>query len=236
MDVATEDWSRPAFAPGGGDALLFYLAFGSLEASPLPALPSGFSLGIHPQGEARVWVEPLVAGTRAAGETSAELARVVRGASAFAVLRCQRADPPDLAHLREAESVLAALLDAGAAAVLDVEAQRWWRPEAFRGELLAPMRPVVRAHLSVRTTAGVVETRGLRKFGRPDLRLRGVPPSEEENARDVVWALAERLARGERVRAGESLAGLRIHDAGDPAHPALTAQWPARQVERVGTA
>ena len=130
MAVAMEDWSRPAYEPGGGDATLFYLAFGALGPVRLPPTPAGLSLTVHPQGET-VWVEPLVAA-------------LVRGAPDFAVLRGRRTDPPDLAHLRDAEAVLAALLDAGAAAVLDVEARRWWTPEDFRREVLTGLRPAVR--------------------------------------------------------------------------------------------
>lgn len=122
MAIATEDWSRPAFEPGGGDASLFYLVFGELGPVRLPPAPPGLSLTVHPQGAGRHWVEPLVASARE-GDAGQALAGVVRRAPDFAVLRGQRIDPPDLAHLRDAESILAALLEAGGAAVLDVEAQ-----------------------------------------------------------------------------------------------------------------
>jgi hypothetical protein len=224
MAVATEDWSRPAFVAGGGEALLFYLAFGTLATARLPQTGSGLSLSVHPQGEARLWVETLA--------PSRDVARVVRSAPDFAVLRGHRPDPPDLGHLRDAESVLAALLDAGAAAVLDVEAQRWWRPATFRAHVLGSIRPALRAHLSVRSGEGRVETHGLRKFGRPDLRLRHVPPPAAARAEGLCWTVAERLARGELPHPGDSLAGLRLEDGGDPAHPALSADWTAAFGER----
>jgi hypothetical protein len=227
MAVAIEDWSRPAFVAGGGEALLFYLAFGALAAVRLPPTPSGLSLRVHPQGEARLWVETLIA--------TGDVARVVRNAPDFAVLRGHRADPPDLGHLRDAESVLTALFDAGAAAVLDVEAQRWWTSATLRAELLGSVRPALRAHVSVRSSNGQVETRGLRKFGRPDLRLRHVPPSAEARAQGLCWAVVERLARGELPHPGDSLAGLRFEDGGDPAHPALSADWTEAFGERAST-
>jgi hypothetical protein len=227
MAVAIEDWSRPAFVAGGGEALLFYLAFGALTAVRLPPTPSGLSLTVHPQGEARLWVETLVA-TR-------DVARVVRSAPDFAVLRGHRPDPPDLGHLRDAESVLAVLLEAGAGAVLDVEAQRWWTPTTFRTDVLGSVRPALRAHVSVRSRNGLVETRGLRKFGRPDLRLRHVPPPAEASAHGLCWAVVERLARGELPHPGDSLAGLRLEAGGDPTHPALSADWTEAFGERANT-
>ncbi len=236
MAVAKEDWSRPAFEPGGGDASLFYLVFGELGLVRLPPTPSGLSLTVHPQGEARLWVEPLVAATDAGEDGQPALADLVRGAPDFAVLRGQRADPPDLAHLRDAESVLAVLLEAGGAAVLDVEAQRWWTPAGFRGEVLTGVRPSVRAHVSVRARKGLVETRGLRKFGRPDLRVHRVPAEAESEAVGLCWSLVERLARGARPGPSFSAGGLRLRPSGEPGHPALEGEWPEPPLPRASSA
>lgn len=224
--VTTEDWSRPSYEPGGGDASLFYLVFGELSPDRLPPTSSGLSLTVHPQGEGRLWVEPLVAaiGEDAVGQRA--LADIVRGAPDFAVLRGQRSDPPDLVHLRDAESILAALLDGGAVAVLDVEAQRWWTPERFRGEVLTGMRPSLQGHVSVRAGTGRVETRGLRKFGRPDLRLRGVPAGAESEAVWFCWSVVEYLVRGARPGPGLSTGSIRLQPGGAPGHPALEGEWP----------
>jgi hypothetical protein len=187
---------------------------------PPPACPSPFI-----QGEA-LWVEPLVAASEEEHGGQPQLAAGVRGAPDFAVLRGRRMDPPDLAHLRDAEAVLAALLDAGATAVLDVEARRWWSPDGFRREVLTGLRPAVRAHVSVRSREGRVETRGLRKFGRPDLRLHRVPPGDLPEALRLCWSLVERLARGARPDPGLSAGRLRLHPSAEPGHPALEAEWP----------
>jgi hypothetical protein len=228
--VATEDWSRPAFEPGGGDATLFFLAFGELGLVRLPPVPPGLALTVHPQGEARLWVEPLVAGSGEAENGQPTLAALVRKAADFAVLRGQRADPPDLRHLRDAEAMLAGLLEAGAIALLDVEAQRWWTPQGFRGEVLSGVRPALRAHLSVLARSGVAETRGLRKFGRPDLRLRGVPPEAQSEAVGLCWSLAERLVRGARLGPGFTASGVQLQPGGDAGHPSLEGEWPRAAV------
>jgi hypothetical protein len=236
MAVATEDWSRPLFEPGGGDAFLFYLVFGELAPLRLPPTPSWLSLTVHPQGEARVWVEPLVEAIRDGNEGQPALVALVRRAPDFAVLRGQRPDPPNLAYLRDAESVLASLLEAGAAAVLDVEAQRWWTPSDFRREVLTGVRPAVCAHVSVRSRTGLVETRGLRKFGRPDLRLRGVPPDAQDEAVGFCWGLVKRMARGARLGPGVAAAGVSLRAGGEPGHPALEGEWPKCRVGRASTA
>jgi hypothetical protein len=233
MTAATEDWSRPAFEPGGGDASLFYLAFGELAAVRFPPTPAFLSITVHPQGESRRWVDALVAAARDDAEDSPGLTALVRAAPDFAVIRGHRADPPDLVHLRDAECVLAALLEAGAVALLDVEAQRWWTPDLFRSEVLAALRPSIRAHVSVRARRGLVEARGLRKVGRPDLRVHRVPAGSEDRAADLCWSLAERLVRGARPGPGLSAGVLRLRPSGAPGHPALEAEWPDLPFPRV---
>ena len=57
------------------------------------------------------------------------------------------------------------------------------------------------------TGALEVRTRGLRKFGRPDAALRGVPPAEREGATRFARHLADRLIRGASIAAGEAVAG-----------------------------
>ena len=229
MAAATEDWSRPDFEPGGGDASLFYLVFGALGPLRLPPPPAGLSLTVHPQGEP-LWVEPLVEASEAGPDGRPRLGALVRSAPEFAVLRGRRADPPDLFHLRDAEAVLAVLLEAGGAAVLDVEARRWWTPDAFRREVLAGLRPVVRAHVSIRCREGEVGTRGLRKFGRPELRLLRVPRTDEPRAVEVCWGLVHRLARGALPGPGLTGGGLRLQPSGEPARPALEGEWFPRRV------
>ena len=236
MSIATEDWSRPEYAPGGGDAVLFYLAFGTLGPVRLPPLPDGLSLTVHPQGQARLWVQPLVSAAEDGEQGPPGLGELVRDASDFAVLRGRLADPRDLTHLRDAESILAALLEVGAVAVLDVEARRWWTRDGFRAGVLGGERPSVRAHVSIRVWRGLVETRGCCKFGRPDLRLRVVRPGAEEKAVELCWALVERLARGVRPGAGFPSDGLRLRPCGDPTHPALEGDWPEPPLPRARSA
>ncbi len=232
MTAATEDWSRPAFEPGGGDASLFYLAFGELAALRLPPTPTFLSISVHAQGDSRLWVDPLIAAARDDAGDSQWLTALVRAAPDFAVIRGHRADPPDLVHLRDAEWVLAALLEAGAVALLDVEAQRWWTPDSFRSEVLAALRPSIRAHVSVRARPGLVEARGLRKVGRPDLRVHRVPAGSEARAADLCWSLAERLVRGARPGPGFSGGVLRLRSSGAAGHLALEAEWPDPPVPR----
>jgi hypothetical protein len=191
---------------------------------------------VHSQGESRQWVDALVAAARDDAGESPGLAALVRATPDFAVIRGHRVDPPDLVHLRDAECVLGALLEAGAVALLDVEAQRWWTPDVFRSEVLAALRPSVRAHVSVRARRGVVEARGLRKVGRPDLRVHRVPVGAEARAADLCWSLAERLVRGARPGPGFSAGVLRLRPSGDAGHPALEAEWPDPPLPRVRSA
>jgi len=94
----------------------------------------------------------------------------------------------------------------------------------------------VRAHVSVRARQGLVETRGLRKFGRPDLRFHRVPPADESEALRLCWSLVERLARGARPGPDFSAGRLLLHPSAEAGHPALEAEWPPPPLPHIRSA
>ena len=196
------------------------------SAAP-PAHALGVSLTVHPQGETRLWVEPLVAAAGDGGDGQPALAGIVRRAPDFAVLRGQRVDPPDLAHLRDAESILAALLEAGGAAGARRRGAALVDPGGVPGRGPHRCTPGGPAPTSRSAPGGaLVETRGLRKFGRPDLRLRRVPEGAEREAVELCWSLVERLARGARPGPGLAAGVSACSRPVTLGHPALEGEWP----------
>ena len=119
-------------------------------------------------------------------------------------------DPPDLAHLQLAWAVAGSAARAGAVAVLDAYAHEWYPAEAVAG--LDPHRPfaaareisVVAETESVPGFGHPVHTRGMIKFGRPDLII-GVPEDQIEDAATILNELGRRLAEGEVLEPGQDL-------------------------------
>lgn len=119
------------------------------------------------------------------------------------------ADPPDLGYLRDTVGVVTALLDGGGVAVLDLPALRWWTPPPWHRNILGPAAPVPRHHVSILVSEGDAagtkwfHTRGMRKFGRPDVSVRDVPPEGREGVIDLCNRLIEMQAFGAIIPDGQ---------------------------------
>lgn len=112
-------------------------------------------------------------------------------------------DPLTLATLQGGMGLSKAFVRAGAVAVLDVVALRWWSPEALAA--LPPDRPFdIREHvtLTFETEARHPEvghlchSRGMAKFARPDLAMHLAGPQHAATAGQLLNTLATALALG----------------------------------------
>lgn len=116
-------------------------------------------------------------------------------------VRVEVEDPPDLAHLQLGWAVASRLAQAGCATVLDAFAVTWRSGEEVAE--LDPRRPLTIQHeisLTAETdaTAGfghAVHTRGMIKFGRPDL-IAGVSAERVQHTGRILNHLARMLAAG----------------------------------------
>lgn len=223
-----EGWHRSFWTPGGGSALVLYAVFGrfrlplELDARKHRVLRNPEWLEMRrlarPEDAAeldRLLASPALA--RSLDELPAEVAAAVRSAPECVVLRGEASDPPDLLYLRDAAGTIAALLDHGGTAVLDSQTLTWRSAERWREELWEPdePRPDQEAVILVSeddTAPGRLwlYTRGLRKFGRPDLSMRAVPPQLSERATELCNRFIRLLVRGYTIAEGHPirLAGL----------------------------
>lgn len=113
-------------------------------------------------------------------------------------------DPLDLGHLQAAWALAKCVCEAApGATVLDV-----YGAQAHEGQAVADL-DVARPFALLREVAimvdddsgntGTIVTRGLIKFGRPDLVMQGVPLTEIAGAAELVRELAEAMADGELI-------------------------------------
>jgi hypothetical protein len=125
------------------------------------------------------------------------------------VIEAELADPDDLGHLQAAWALAKCVCEEGAAIVIDVYAAR-----AHLGSDVAALAPDRKFDVMHEVTfffdedgAGTLAawSLGLVKFGRPDLVLLGVPPSDATEAAVLLRDIAAMLASGERIEPGDSV-------------------------------
>lgn len=154
-------------------------------------------------------IRNVAEGDLQAGLAALEEADLVSG------IRHEGPDPPDLGHLQAAWAVARWMVACGATAVLDVYAARFLeaaRVAAVPADAPFDVRREVRIVFETDATAPggdhVLHTRGMRKFGRPDL-VAIVRRERAAAVADVLWQVAEGMAMGflpARPRHGVDLA------------------------------
>ena len=221
MTATPEAWPRPYWQPSDEAIVLYFYVFGRFaQELAIPAaryasrgLPEGVALQRFSHDALRGWEGYPLKGAR--GELLAEDAPdafdLARAAPDVLVVRGELADRDSLDYLRDTLGVLAGLLDVGGDAILDPQLLTLFDAAAWRRHYLIPGGAPPRNHvLILRNTdedadRSHVHTRGLRKFGRPDLSFRHVPDAHAGQAGMLCERLVELLALGAHFVEGQPL-------------------------------
>ncbi|WP_049623870.1 hypothetical protein [Frateuria defendens] len=220
--AAPASWPRPYWQPGDEEALLQFYVFGKFDTDlAIPAarygsdgLPEGVELQRFQNAVLRRWEGyPLIGALGALlKEDAPEVYEQARLAPEVLVVRGRIADRDSLDYLRDTLGVIAALLDVGGKSVLDPQILSLHDADTWRRRYLVPGGAPPRSHVLIvcredEAAPGRfhVHTRGLRKFGRPDVSLRNVPESATSQAGLLCERLVEMLALGARFADGQEL-------------------------------
>jgi len=199
------EWPRPYWQASDEQAVLLFFVFGAFPedlAIPAarygsPGLPEGVELQRFQNAVLARWEGYPLAGALGdvLREDNPEAFAEARAAPHVIAIRGRFPDRENLDYLRDTLGVVAALIDVGGKAVVDPQILSLFDATAWRDHYLvqggAPPRHHVLILCSPEETRGRswVRTRGMRKFGRPDVSLTNVPDGEIDRA----GALAERF-------------------------------------------
>jgi hypothetical protein len=217
-------WGRPRHRPTGKTALVELVVLaaedplggGSMARLPPVAAPpsvplADLDLRRHRLVDDPQWIDQWrTSAFRHVAQRQLADCRVLDAVSCGYSIRVEAVDPADLTHLQLAWSVAARLAEATNCAVLDVFAATWHAGDAVAG--LSPYRPfaVTREMSVIYETEPVkgfghpVHTRGMVKFGRPDL-IAGVDAGRIKDTALILNHLAGLLAEGDELVVGRRL-------------------------------
>jgi len=218
MPAELPSWPRPHFVPGGGNPLLFYVVFGALDlARPLSRLSyrtSGLPDWLELVNYKRTEQSEVFAGYQSGPmwkllkRDAPILARDVEQAPQCIAIRGEPADPPTLDYFRDTIGIVTWLLDAGGRAVYDPQMLWLWGADEWREEVFEPYAPKPDRHTTILVSpeeggTSWYHTRGMRKYGRPDLSVRGVGAAHADGITLLIERFVETQALGAIIPDGE---------------------------------
>jgi hypothetical protein len=214
-------WQRSGFQPGGAPNVfqLFCFSAGALKADlPLSAsrfgLPEGAMKFVEirelPRAVDSAWFDGFRSGSLRAiaslalgGDVSA-----LDAATQLTAVLISRQDDKDLAHVQAGWAVTQWLIARGVSVVLDAQTNRFWKADDVAD--WPPVRPFALSNDVNLIVEGeptdptaTIHTRGMQKFGRPDLVVRDAPSDRWDAVSGLIRALAAQLVDGRVLKAGD---------------------------------
>jgi hypothetical protein len=238
---ALATWERSRYQPGEGRALIFYAVYGefteglaiSQSKYRSAGLPEGFTIRkvTRENGKALPFADLEFAKVI---KDKALFERVQQAPQCLAV-RGDIVDQPNLNYLRDVVGLVMFALDHGGFAVCDPQRFGLYDTERWRGEVFDAAATNLSRHVTILFSeeehAAASEelfwyhTRGLRKFGRPDLSVRDVPQEHSKAVIELCNRFIELQIQGGRVPEGQEIRmaslppGLICHHGGDLEDP-----------------
>lgn len=213
-------WQRPHWHPGGEEIYLHYYVFGNFQNVRVPSapygsdgLPHGIEATNHHHAGLRAWEGYPLKGElgRLFKDEAPDAYRAAQDAPQVMIVRGTLPDQGDTGYLRDTLGVVAGLLDIGGVAVLDPQIVTLFGADTWRKHYLVRDGAPIRNHLLIlrddeeNGDGAWVRTRGMRKFGRPDISLRHVPAGDTDRAGILCERLAEMQALGAHFVDGQAL-------------------------------
>jgi hypothetical protein len=214
-------WPRPYWQPGEEEVVLQFYVFGKFESELLipsprygsPGLPEGVEIQRYQNAVLRQWEGYPLSGAlgRLVKEDTPEAFEDARIAPEVLVVRGVLKDSASLDYLRDTLGVLAGMLDVGGTSILDPQILTLFDAAHWRRHYLVKDGAPPRHHVLILRSGedaadrSWIHTRGMRKFGRPDLSLHNVPDRDLDRAGVLCEKLVELLSLGAHFSAGQPL-------------------------------
>lgn len=219
-------YDRPYYEDTGNRPFLYYAIFGagdeqlniSSSRHRVESFPRGLELTAVQRPEHSGYMDALLGGTL--GEVlkrqNAKLYQAALESQRWAILQGEVQDDRDLGYLRDSIGVVQAAVESGAVGVLDLETLSLFSPSDWTGRVFAHGLELPRSHVVILISSEGdgslwLHTRGMRKFGRPDIGMEQVPEKDSRQATAAVnqmifySALGAVFPRPARLHIGDGL-------------------------------
>ena len=204
------NWERKYFTQPLNNTFVFYVVYGdftadfkiSLERYRTNGLPVGADLMKYGPNKHPEIVKSFLQGYlwENVKKNNSVLANQISNSNECFVLKAELTDTSNLNYLRDIIGIITYLLDNGGICVYDPQAFSFLEKKEWNEKIFNPNGPVPRNHVMILYSeedgARWYHTRGLRKFGRPDLSIHAVTSDYQEGVIDLFNRFIEYLAFG----------------------------------------
>ena len=219
MPEPLEEWLRPHFDPSVGRPFLFYVAYGktpddvaiSRSRYKFSGVPDGLEISAYGPTSSPETVDDFRTGylwDRLRDEDE-KLAGEIGVQDQCLIIRGTLDDAPNLNYLRDVTGLVEWMFDSGIVAVFDPQAFRWWSKTNWHQQLFEAGQSGLHSHVSSlqsdESNGTWLHTRGMRKFGRPDLSVRHVPAPSVKDAASLINRFIEFQALGGVIEDGKAI-------------------------------
>lgn len=216
------DWHRRFYRGPGGRPLLLHVVFGAFpQMAPLSRQDyrsNGVFPGLQLSHHDRSKHPEVLDGFRQGylwddlKRLKPGLAEAVQAAGECLILRGELEDQSNLNYLRDTVGLLTFLLDQGGVALYDPWIFHWWEPGEWKDRIFEPGAAVPRHHVAILTSEDPeapsltwFHSRGMRKFGRPDLSAHRVSTQYRDAVIDLFERFIEFQAFGGTIEDGQEI-------------------------------
>lgn len=229
MSVELETWARPHFAPGGNCPLLFYVIFGEVDLKrPLSrskycaaGIPEWLQLVRYDRSSQPAVIEGYQSGPmwNLLKRDQPILAAEAERAPQCVAIRGEPHDPPTLDYFRDTVGIATWLLDCGGCAIYDPQMLWLWSATEWREEVFEQHAPQPDRHTTILVSpenngTSWYHTRGMRKYGRPDLSVHGVGHGHADAVTQLIEQYVELQALGGLIPDGQCVGMKALPDGG----------------------
>lgn len=193
-------YERPYYEDINYRPFLFYVVFGvddlqlnvSRKQHRVYEFPEGLDCMLYDKATEGGYMNSLIGG--ALGKTLnmkyPELYQTVLKTDKWAVIRGEVQNDTSLNYMRNTIGFVQALAEKEAVGILDLQTFTLYTPQEWNKNIFElefnPWSHVVILTSEMEDGSVWLHTRGLRKFGRPDVSMEGVPACDTENAAQVI--------------------------------------------------
>jgi len=209
-------WERVYFKESydKGKPFLFYVLFGADNMSEMQIskdkhnvdeMPNGLELANHNKldsAEQKNYVEGFLNDnfTKFLKEKSNKLFEEVLTCKNIIVVKGEFEDTNSLNYLKNTIGIIQAIIETNIVAIFDLQILEWFKPEEWSKKYFEPKAPNSFDHIKIFWSENGndiwLHTRGMRKFGRPDLSIRKVTSEKKDLGIEIINRFIQAYAYG----------------------------------------